>query len=342
MILDELDLSNTKKFREYASIYSSDDLLDALNQCKDDPEKRESISKILKIQQELSIVLNEWNIDVLNLKTLLDRFYANSDPYSLRNSLIEIGTKDPELTFKLLLLKSITSLLESWSLSEDEWDLFDEFKIDSTDTSLLNNLKYELVSDLNTFYSLENWKFIDISTDDVIQDSVSSILQCISKINEKHSVHNRLEGKKIMPWHCAFNDSPKWLSLHGEDVVEYDLWDEYIPWSNHVNSLELVNKIYNCNISELEELYRQHDDIGDLEYWKSFYKNDEKAYKLFLLQMLSRESINLIKMFEEWDYFLVVKGTYKDKEIFDFDYINCWYVDVRSMKTWKIYRVLSD
>lgn len=340
-VVDELDLSDPKKFREYAARYSTDDLLDALNQCKTVPKKYGAILKILKIQSELSNVLNDWNIDNFNLKTLLDKFYADPDPYSLRNRLIDNDAEDPELSFKFFLLKALTLSLEGGTLSEDENDFLNEFKIDVTDTIWLNNLKYQLELDLNSFYSKERWVFVDTSDDDLMHQSLKLMLNIMNESKES-DIPGRLEGKKIMPWHCAYNDSPEWLSLHGEDVVVYDLWDEYLPHHNQANSLELVNKIYNCSVGELEELCRQGNNIDDFEWWKKFYKDDEKSYKLFLLHMLGSKTVDLMKMYEEWDRFFVVRSTYNDKEVFNGDYISCRYVDICSIRTWKIYRALSD
>ena len=100
--LDELILTDSKNFREYAARYSEDELLDVLNQCKNSPEKRNAIFEILKIQRELSSVLEEEYWDDLNLKVLLDKFYANPDPSSFRNILIENDAENPELSFKCL------------------------------------------------------------------------------------------------------------------------------------------------------------------------------------------------------------------------------------------------
>lgn len=152
--------------------------------------------------------------------------------------------------------------------------------------------------------------------------------------------NRHLDGKKHIPWHCAFNDSPSGLRLHGEDVVQYDLWDEYIPCDNHASSLELLNKINTASVKELERMYSEKSD-DDLEFWKILHKDDKKGYLLFLKDILLIEFIDIIDMYKNGDRFMVAKATYKGKEIFDWKYINCWYVDICSEKTKKIYRVLS-
>lgn len=339
-ILDELDLNNPKKFREYAVTYSCDELLDALSQCDWDPKMHDAIVKILDIQRDLSDALNIWIADDLNLKILLDKFYANPDHYSLRNRFLEVGAKDPEWSFKVGLLKAITLVLEGETLSEDLQDLFDEFKIDVKDISLLNRLKVELELNLKAFYSKKANDFQDISTNSRMQELLEKKSICMSKFAERRFANGRLDDKNIISWHCAFNDWPSGLKLFGENVVEYSAWDDYIPCENHATTLDLVDKIYNCSIEELEQLYNKEDD--DLSFWKNLYKNDRDGYKLHLIQRLSIEMVDLIWMYEKWDRFMVVKGTYRGKEVLDGKLISCRYVDIYSQKTWKVYRALSN
>ena len=235
--LDELVLTDPKNFREYAVIYTEDELLDALNQCKDSPEKRWAIIEILKIQRELASVLEKEYWDDLDLNTLLDMFYANPVPSSFRHVLLEIDAENPELSFKCWLLKYFTLLVEGKSLSDDEKEFLDEFKIDISNLALINKLKIELELDLKAFYSVKTNQFIDISGDDLMEESMEWFLGASNEMYSRRVGNGRLDGKKFIPWHCAYNDSPDWLKLYGEDVVEYELWDEYIPCSNHASKL---------------------------------------------------------------------------------------------------------
>ena len=197
-------------------------------------------------------------------------------------------------------------------------------------------------------YSTKSNSLIDISSNKWMQDSLLWLQRAAKQISTMKNANGRLDGKKLIPWHCAFNDSPSGLRLHGEDVVEYDLWDEYIPCDNHASSLELLNKVNTASIEELERMYSEKkrmysgkSDLNDLEFWKFFHKDDKKGYLLFLKDNLLIEFIDIIDMYKNGDRFMVVKATYKGKELSDGEYINCWYVDVYSEKTKKIYRVLS-
>lgn len=338
MSLNELK-NNSKR---YAQKCTTDELLDALSLCGQDNKRKEVIIDILKIQQNFWIKEDgECNDSKLSLSILLDKFHTDIDAYSLKHRLMEIWSKNPELSFKCGLLKSCTLLLEGKSLSEEENDILEEFNINASDFALLNRLKVELELDLKSIYSIKTGNFIDISSDKWMQDSLLWFQRSAKQSSVMKYANGRLDGKKLIPWHCAFNDSPSGLRLHGEDVVEYDLWDEYIPCDNHASSLELLNKVNTASIKELEKMYSEENDFDDLEFWKSFHKDDKKGYLLFLKNNLLTEFNDILDMYKRGDHFMVVKATYKGKEIRDGKYVKCWYVDIYSEKTKKIYRVLS-
>ena len=335
--------------KKYAKKYTTDELLDALNLCKENNERKQAIIEILKIQRKIEQQINdEWlnnkesDDSELNLSTLLDKFHTNIDAYSLKHRLIEIWAKNPELSFKCGLLKCCTLLLEGTPLSEQENDVFEEFNINTADFALLNKLKVELELDLKSFYSTEDDNFIDITYNKQIQDSLHLLQEVANKISVMKHANGRLEGKKPIPWHCALDDSPEGLKLFGEDLVEYNLWDEYIPYENHVSSLELINRINTSSVNDLEKMYIKKSQDDDLRYWKIFYKGDKERYIIFLKEMLLIEFVDILNMYRSGDRFMVVKATYKDKEISDGKYINCRYVDIYSEKTKKIYRALSN
>ena len=343
MNINKVSLKELKNnSREYARKYKTDELLDALNLCEQDKEKKQAIIEILKIQQENEQQINnEWlnnkeQNDKLNLSTLIEKFHNDIDSYSLKHRLIESWVQNPELSFKLTLLKYSTLLLEGEELSEEENDIFEDFNIDTTDFALLDKLTVELKLDLKRIYSIKTGNFIDISSNEQIQ----GILHLSQEVNNKSIMkyaNGRLNGKKFIPWHRAFYDSPSKVKLHDEDVVEYNLWDEYIPVDNHSNSIELINKLKTASIEELEKMYLEYN--GDLEHHKKY---NNKCYILALKEsILNYEGIDLLNMYKSGDRFMVVKATYKDKYVYSKKYINCWYVDIYSEKTKKIYRALS-
>lgn len=216
--VDDLVLTDPKNFREYAVRYTEDELLDALNQCKDSPEKRWAIIEILKIQRELSSVLEREYWDDLDLKVLLDKFYANPDPHSIKHVLMEYDAKNPELSFKCGLLKCFTLLLNGKDLSDDENEFLDEFKIDISNLALINKLKIELELDLNAIYSIEYNQFLDISDNYLMKESMEWLVDSASELYSRRVSNGRIDGKKLIPWHSVYNDSPDWLRLFGETV----------------------------------------------------------------------------------------------------------------------------
>jgi len=331
-----------KNPKKYAKECTTDQLLDALNLCKKDEERKQVITEILEMKPQVEKeFVKESGSSGLSLSTILDKFHADIDSYSFKHRLMETRAKNPELSFKCGLLKSCTLLVDGRVLSEAENDIFEEFNIDTADLSMLNRLKVELELDLKAFYSIETGNFIDISSNKWMQDGLKWMQEVYKKISEMKYANGRLDGKKIIPWHCALDDSPSSLRLHGENVVEYDLWDEYIPCDNHASSLELLNKVNAASLEELEKMYLEKDEDRDLKFWKHFYKDDEERYIFHLKEMLLIEFVDILNMYKSGDRFMVVKATYKDKELSDGEYINCWYVDVYSEKTKKIYRVLS-
>ena len=373
--LDELSLSDSKNYRELAIKYSENDLLDALNQFRESPKEHDAIIQILKIQQELSSVLENDCWDDLNLKILMDMFYANPDPCSYRHILMENGDKNPELTFKRLLLKYFTFLDSGGDFSGDETDFFDdekdflddendflndeknfindekeffydwkefldEFKIDTSNSLLIKKLRHELEQDLKLVYYVNSDEFVDISGEDQFKGTIDMLVECTKDILSMWSANGRLDGKKIMPWHCAYDDSPDWLKFFGEDVVIYEIWDDFIPCSNCGHKLSLIDKVNSCNVEELEKMYLSMYK-NDLEHMKLIYYDNE-SYINFLRNCILLKNADLLSMYDSGDRFLVVKWTYFVTEIQDFKTYKRWCVDIRSQKTWEIYRVLSD
>lgn len=344
--LEELKINS----KRYAQECTTDELLDALNLCGKDNKRKEVIIDILKVQQNIGWKENkESNDSEINLSNLLNKFHTDVDAYSLKHRLMEIWAKNPELSFKCGLLRSCTLLLEGKSLSEQENDVLEEFNINAADFALLNRLKVELELNLKSIYSIKKGNFVDISSNKWMLDSLLWLQRVAKQISVMKYANGRLDGKKLIPWHRAFDDSPSGVRLHGEDVVEYDLWDEYIPCDNHASRLELLNKVNTASVEELERMYleksveeleRKYSEKM-LEFWKRFYKGDKERYIIYLKETILIEFIDILRMYETGDRFMVVKATYKGKELRDGEYINCWYVDVYSEKTKKIYRVLS-
>ena len=81
----------------------------------------------------------------------------------------------------------------------------------------------------------------------------------------------------------------------------YEIWDEYVPISN------------SCV----------------WEIWKiDPNKNPDPSF-------------DMLSSYSNRDRFTVVKPTYSEYIKYDRERIKCWFVNVRSKKTWKVYRVLS-
>lgn len=105
----------------------------------------------------------------------------------------------------------------------------------------------------------------------------------------------------------------------------------------------MINKINSSSVEELEKMYESDSVEGsDLEFWKDFYEDDYERYISFLREILLIDFNDILGMYDSWDRFMVVKGTYQGTELSDWEVYNCWYVDVRSQNTWEIYRVLSE
>jgi len=153
VMLDDLVLSNPKKYLEYAKKYSCDELLDLLNQCREDPERRKSIIEILTIQA-----------NDIDLKALLDMFYADDSEHSYRNIFMN-GPMEPELTFKYSLLRDLTLLINGLKISDREVEFLNSFKIDLSNITQLYKIKVELEQNLEAVYNVTNNNFYDISGD---------------------------------------------------------------------------------------------------------------------------------------------------------------------------------
>jgi hypothetical protein len=92
MEINEISLEELKNnSKQYALEYTTDELLDALNLCKEDEKRKNVIIKILKLQHYFESLMNkEIDNSELNLRIILDKFYANPDAYSVRNLLMKI------------------------------------------------------------------------------------------------------------------------------------------------------------------------------------------------------------------------------------------------------------
>ena len=84
-------------------------------------------------------------------------------------------------------------------------------------------------------------------------------------------------------------------------LVMYEIWDEYIPISN------------SCV----------------WEIWKIDPNKNPNP------------SFDMLSSYSNWDSFTVVKATYSEYVKYDREKIKCWFINVRSKKTWKTYRALS-
>lgn len=82
----------------------------------------------------------------------------------------------------------------------------------------------------------------------------------------KEKIEIRLDEVSNMPWHCAYDDSPHNLKLYWENVVIYNVWDEYIPHDNHCSSIELLRKVNSSSDDELEKMYIKKEG----KEWESF------------------------------------------------------------------------
>ena len=179
MNINTISLEELKQHPEkYAKQCTIDELLDGLNRCRQNNERKNAIIKILKMQQNEQPIINS----KLDLCSLLKKFHTDkdSDAYQFKHILME-EWENSELRFKCFLLMSCTLLLEHKPLYYESWSLMlKDLNIDATDFDLLHRLKIELELDLKTTYHTDTEEYVDISSNQKMLDNLKSLLKNLS------------------------------------------------------------------------------------------------------------------------------------------------------------------
>lgn len=305
----EIDLKNISvenllcNSRLYAVQFTSDELLDALISCnKFDEKRKEAIKKILALQSETSWFISDSNF---TLDSILNKFFSKTDSFSIKDNLVRDGvrTEDLESRFKMMLLKACTLVVENKTVSDDIISFFNELDVDINNVYFLNKIKNDLVLEFGYFYDVRINKFVTFSDDDKV-DLWRLKIRFEDLLQKRLENSERYLWKDVLSWCSAFWDTMNY-KFFWDDVVLYEEWDDFIP----IDSF--------CTI--------------DLDLWCSV--DGDMSENL--------ADVDLEEMYNNWDRFIVVKSTYKEKFCIDDTPFYCWFVDVYSVKTKKTYRVLS-
>lgn len=178
-----------------------------------------------------------------------------------------------------------------------------EFGIDLDNIYFLNKLKNDLILEFGYFYDVESNKFAVFPEIDKLEFWRWKI-RFDELIQKRLNKSERFIWKNVLSWCSAFWDTVNYR-FFWDDVVLYEEWDDYVPIDSFC-TIELNNS--NSVAGNIGE------DLAD---------------------------VDLEEMYDNWDRFIVVKSTYKEKFYIDDMPLYGWFVDVYSIKTKKIYRVLS-
>lgn len=258
------------------------------------------------------------------LQPIIDAFWNKKEAFiwNLRKTWVE--EERLEFVFLVWLLQSIMELLEGKDISEKKI-LFERYNIDMSNKNRLAALKeaielrlfgnsnkapnkateqdsqvteIEPINEETVQYKTPGKysQFTDTEPTDeeVIRYETPEKSHLIRERWYKN-FNNRINWKKLIRWHCAYDDGPEWLKLFGETLIKYEIWDEYIPIDNSCSH----------------------------EIW-------------------TLEKVNLVKAYDLWDRFTVEKPTYSENIEKDFKLKKNWFVNIRSQKTWKVYKALSN
>ena len=258
MLEPELESVSTEKLicypRACAWKFSVDQLLDALSICEkydDSDTRRNALYNILSIQSRIfGGNRSLW----LCLDWVLDKFFSRPDPRSIIKNFIvvdndsiddedsdvafenyisendgvnEISDENIELLFKRILLEFCTLVVENEPLSDKIISFAYELNIDLSNIYFLNKLKNDLMFDLRYFYDTDNDRFEALSDEDInalwlLKSEYDLIIQFRIDNPERYS------WKNIKSWCSAMWDELNY-GFFGDDVVEYEEWDDFIP-----------------------------------------------------------------------------------------------------------------
>lgn len=332
------DLCDKSKFRQYAFKYELDDLLKMYNLVKDSPHEKEAIECILKIKT----YKNNKNVAIErpDLNSILYDFWDNKDGYIM--FLRECNVNEDELEYEFLksLNEAINTILvgEEDSLQESTIDLmFTAYNINIQDRELLRSLKREIdvllwnwdIKEPESTKKKENYKWkIEDENDNLWDDE-------------------RFEWKNSSHWFYICNDAPE--NVASWRGVMYNVWDNFIPHHYFACDPLFLKAINENSHAMLEMMYKSLflewsgvDKDNALLQIKSKLKGDYYEYIRYLkIRLLSVKIVDIMKMYDEWDRFEVVKSTYNDRGIFGDGRMYNSYVDIRSRKTWNVYTALS-
>lgn len=124
-----------------------------------------------------------------------------------------------------------------------------------------------------------------------------------------------------------------------EKPYVYLKWDDYIPYDNGWSiDFDVWKSFWDMEdkdnfIKNVENLLNKDRSSDNWIHIDSF------DYALVWAQNLS--AVNLVDMYNKWDVFEVVEPTYISNMFAPHNIFQNWYVDVRSKKTWKVYRAIS-
>jgi len=298
------DLSKEYKFPSYASEYTVDDLLDIFNMVKWDKDKEKSVEKILRIKTQKE---NKNNVESINLHSILLDF--NQSDYKKR--LLKVGDPTPEFTFVDEISEYIVKVLDWIELEDKERAFLEEIWIDVNNKASLKNLKKELESYITSFFEekgiSESNEYFEKKEADILKDTKPLVMyetwDNYVPIDTKNM--RIINHKKNIKWKIIKPQHWAFNDGSGSEkycpLVMYEIWDEYVPISN------------SCV----------------WEIWKiDPNKNPDPSF-------------DMLSSYSNRDRFTVVKPTYSEYIKYDRERIKCWFVNVRSKKTWKVYRVLS-
>lgn len=329
-----IDRSDESKHQEYAKHFSSDMLLDAFGQTLE-TDVRESIAKVLTLQQHL--------LNKLSREEDINQIFMDID--------LEDSLKYREYALRF----SRDQLLDFLSLTQKE-------------TKEYQNIQ-EILKIKQRMRKIESQKNVDISDINLEKILDKFYLLGLNKALEKIWCPNpELEFKRWL-----LHDISAILNGKKEKVINSSVF--LVLWINSSNipllrslRIELLHNLSRKRLwssASFDDIPKQEERLKGktIDSWHYAYKDSSKdkiGWKLVLYKewdeyipfdnsevicispMQSKGHQDIIEMYRNGERFVVVKETYKE---FISDFFggggDCYFVHIRSDKTWNIYRALS-
>ena len=275
------------------------------NKDKDEGVKTESEFK----QPDNNVLELAQKIKPNYLQPIINAFWNKKEAFIQNLRAVWVAEERLEYVFLTWLLVDITKILNGEDIGRHQI-VFERYNIDIDNKNRLASLKEAIEHHLSK---------IDNET-----SKKSSPKAETDQIKEKQAQYKQQEE----------------ASRYKKGKASYDRL--YRDFNNRLNWKEVVH--WHCAFNDWPEWLNMFgESLIKYEIWDEYIPiTNCCAQETRAVLDVNLPCFDIVKQYDSWDRFIVEKPTYCGYFQYDKEFIKCWIVDIRSQKTWKVYRALSN